>query len=334
MYHELANPKTIQFLEAHAELKKFAREMCHKFNVFVMSHDGEITKHWQSAGDVTSSLRVILTKQNGLPFCVIDSQKCVDRSGKSAINYGVSSPMISKNKGRGSDRMYRESMNMKALLKTLQKDYDDNAIALDLNYFFRERNIQGDIVGLSAQNCKLKWRNGIDTSREEAEALVKYLFEGIKINDRITYDLKRKYDNFNDEQVRAEKATEIAKRFWSKCYVMVKLDHCPAVVAQATLTGGKEIQVHDGVKCYADMDEIYKDYPDFVVSLKMFNTRNQVEKQMRQHAGVDPYPIYNQIPIGFNKLDDDLDVFATKERWNGLLGMTDCQIVIVPVAVA
>ena len=150
----------------------------------------------------------------------------------------------------------------------------------------------------------------------------------------MTQNLKKKYDTFNSEMQKAAKAIDIAKRFWTKCYVLIKPNFCPAIVAQVTLCQGKENHVHDGVKCYSSMDDIYKDHPDLVVSLKMFNTKNQIEKQTRRYQDTDLYPIYNQIPLNFNKLDDDLDVFATSERWDGFLGASECQIIVTPMVMA
>jgi len=344
MYHTLAHPSTIELTERNVPIKTLARELCHKFNLFVMSHDVETMK--QIKGTLEDPirqikyedrhLRLMLTKENGTPFCTIRASESEDKSGKSAINYVVTSNMISKHKGRGNDRKSRESINIKALMKSLQKDYDIYSYAISLDNFLKEQ-LQPDygIYRAARDICKVGWNDSVTVDSELSVDIFKFIFESTPFSEKTMDKLKGKYDDYLRVMRKREAAQEMADRFRTECYMVVRNKMCPAVVAKISIARDKEkeiteYKVHDEVKCYSSMDALSADLPDLAVSIKMFNTKNDVRNKSGEDSHM--FPIALDLPEGENKLDVDLDMFIESGDVHTYGKFGDYTAIIVPVA--
>jgi hypothetical protein len=350
MYHTLANTETIELTERNAPMKRLASELCHKFNLVVMSHDVESMERTRAGIDKEDAgvraryedraLRLLLTKQNGLPFCVIRTEASEDRSGDEAVNYVVSSPMIIKNKGRGSDRMTRESINIKALMKNLQKDYDSNVTLLHPEHRFNKLDLGYLLVRGAESVVKSGYGTTLTFSEAASRSILEQIFENKPLNQTVVDYLKTKYDDYQKSLAKKAQVQEIVDRFMTDCYVVLKHDFAPAVVSKVTLSKKivgndvkTDIRVHDGVKCYSDMDSLAEDHPDLALSVKMFGLRNEIDKNNSWAKPFDKklFPIANYIPNHHDKLDADIDVLAGHSTVSGYYNFSSCNMLLVPV---
>ena len=348
MYHTLANQTTKDLVESNASLKQLAREVCHKFNVQIMTHDPELidsarrspySDSERQARHERERTRLLLTKENGIPFCTINTNQGEDRSGNSANNYVVTSPMVHKEKGRGLDRMTRESIKIKSLMKTLEKDYDDKSGLLSLEYLFNNRIDLFRQVKQGADNiAKLGYTERLLFDSKTCESLLKQMFEGQVLNDSVVDYMKRKYEEHLSNQRKFEIANEISNRFLTECYLVLRYQFCPTVVAKVTLEKhiiGNDfkvkVKVHDEVKCYSSMNELSTDNTELAISLKMFMTRNETEVNKRTSPTEEFFPIAHELPWRMDKLDVDLDVLAYSNNYTGLGQFSHFQTFLVPV---
>jgi len=183
MYHTLANANTIEFIEQHLPVRQLARELCHKFNVFVMSHN-----------ENTNRKKVHLTRESGIPFCSIRTEYVENQAGEEVVKYIVESPMVQKDKGRGEDRHCRESINLRALLKTLEKDYDANGQELDFGFMFNERyKLFTRLEDRAERVFRVGWGSSISIDHDAALSVLKFFFEKEPINAKAQADLEAKY---------------------------------------------------------------------------------------------------------------------------------------------
>lgn len=347
MYHTLAHPTTIELTERNAPMKGLVRELCHKFNVFVMTHDldlmaattnNPIDDPVRQIRFEDRHLRLLLTRENGMPFCVtyIDHQ---EKDGKVVPCYNVISPMISKNKGRGSDRKSRESIHIKALMKSLEKDYDTGSRSLDLRYFLEHDVSAFPSICRSADSlAKIGWGNSISLGSDPTIGVLKYIFEDQPLSNEVRDKLKDEYNSYLKILSKKAMSKEISDRFVTDCYVVLRHYMTPAIVAKISfhkninsVTGetNVDIKVHDGVKCYADMDALAADLPDLAVSIKMFSTKNQIKTNTNRECSL--FPIATQLPNNEDKLDTDLDVYVENNGMSGFSNFGHYDLLITPV---
>jgi hypothetical protein len=302
MYHTLAHAKTIEFVEQRLPVKQLARELCHKFNVFVMSH----SEH-------THLGKVNLTRESGVPFCSIRTQYVENQAGKEVVKYVVESPMVQKDKGRGEDRHCRESINLRALLKTLEKDYDANGKELDLDFMFNERyKLFIKLEDRAERVHRVGWGSSVSIDSDAALSVLKYFFEKEPINDKAQAALEAKYKEHLVNADKKSKVVEFTNRFVTDCLLLVKYDNCPAVVAKVSFKMDEnnkiKLSIHDGVKCYAEESALAADYPELVITMKMFNTKNKVSDSNSE----DLYPIKSLVSDDEDRIDTDLDVLTIR----------------------
>lgn len=325
MYHTLAHPKTIDLVERDPSVKQLARELCHKFNLFVMSHDDQYTS---KGGDWP---RVMLTKNNGIPFCVIRTENTEDQAGKPAIKYIVTSPIIQKNKGRGPDRQSRESINLRALLKNIEKDWDANRNVIDIEQRIDDINLSRKIENGAEREFKIGWSDSVSISGNAVVAVFQYLFENKPIPEESKNIIENKFKQYLKEVDKRAKVDEVINRFLTDCLVLIKHNHCPALVAKISMkldeNNKVKVKIHDEVKCYSDESTLSADYPELTIAIKMFNTKNQLNPTTND----DLYPI-KSIVIDSDKLDTDLDVFTCDSSRYGFLNMSRYNLFLTPAA--
>jgi hypothetical protein len=325
MYHTLAHPKTIDLVERDPSVKQLARELCHKFNLFVMSHDDELS----SMGN--NHPRVMLTKNNGMPFCVIRTENAQDQAGKPATKYIITSPIIRKDKGRGADRQSRESINLRALLKNIEKDWSMNHDAMDIEQRIDDINLIRKIESAAERELKVGWSDSVSISGNAVVAVFQYLFENKPIPEESKNIIENKFKQYLKEVDTRAKVNEVINRFLTDCLVLIKHNHCPALVAKVSMkldeNNKVKVKVHDEVKCYSDESTLSADYPELTVAIKMFNTKNQLNST----ANDDLYPI-KSILINSDKLDIDLDVFTSDSSRSGYLCVSRYNLFLTPAA--
>ena len=325
MYHTLAHPKTIDLVERDPSVKQLARELCHKFNLFVMSHDDELS----SMGN--NHPRVMLTKNNGVPFCVIRTENAQDQAGKPATKYIITSPIIRKDKGRGSDRQSRESINLRALLKNIEKDWSMNHDAMDIEQRIDDINLIRRIESAAEREFKVGWNDSVSIGGDTAVAIFQYLFENKPISDSFKCHLETKYQQHLKEFDKKAKVREVVDRFLTDCLILIKHNHCPALVARVSMkldeNNKLKVKVHDEVKCYSNENTLSADYPELTVAIKMFNTKNQLNST----ANDDLYPI-KSILINSDILDIDLDVLTSDSSRSGYLCVSRYNLFLTPAA--
>lgn len=325
MYHTLAHPKTIDLVERDPSVKQLARELCHKFNLLVMSHDDQ---HISMGG---SHPRVMLTKNNGIPFCVIRTENTEDQAGKPAIKYIVTSPIIQKNKGRGPDRQSRESINLRALLKNIEKDWDANRNVIDIEQRIDDINLSRKIENGAEREFKIGWSDSVSINGSAVVAVFQYLFENKPIPEESKNIIENKFKQYLKEVDKRAKVDEVINRFLTDCLVLIKHNHCPALVAKISMkldeNNKVKVKIHDEVKCYSDENTLSADYPELTIAIKMFNTKNQLNPTTNN----DLYPI-KSIVIDSDKLDTDLDVFTCDSSRYGFLNMSRYNLFLTPAA--
>jgi hypothetical protein len=325
MYHTLAHPKTIDLVERDPSVKQLARELCHKFNLFVMSHDDELF----SMGN--NHPRVMLTKNNGMPFCVIRTENAQDQAGKPATKYIITSPIIRKDKGRGADRQSRESINLRALLKNIEKDWSMNHDAMDIEQRIDDINLIRKIESAAERELKVGWSDSVSISGNAVVAVFQYLFENKPIPEESKNIIENKFKQYLKEVDTRAKVNEVINRFLTDCLVLIKHNHCPALVAKVSMKLNEnnkvKVKIHDEVKCYSDESTLSADYPELTVAIKMFNTKNQLNST----ANDDLYPI-KSILINSDKLDIDLDVFTSDSIRSGYLCVSKYNLFLTPAA--
>jgi hypothetical protein len=302
MYHTLAHAKTIEFIEQQLPVRQLARELCHKFNVFVMSHDEDKNRK-----------KVHLTRESGTPFCSIRTEYTENQAGNEVVKYVVESPMVQKDKGRGQDRHCRESINLRALLKTLEKDYDDNGQELDLDFMFNERyKLFTRLEDRAERVFRVGWNSSISIDSDAALSVLRHFFEKEPINDKAQAALEAKYKEHLVNVDKRSKVIEFTNRFVTDCLLLVKYDNCPAIVAKVSFKVDEnnkiKLSVHDGVKCYAEESALAADYPELVITMKMFNTKNKVSDNNLE----DLYPIKSLVSDDEDRIDTDLDVLTIR----------------------
>jgi hypothetical protein len=301
MYHTLAHAKTIEFIEQQLPVRQLARELCHKFNVFVMSHEN------------TSRGKVHLTRESGVPFCSIRTEYTENQAGNEVVKYVVESPMVQKDKGRGQDRHCRESINLRALLKTLEKDYDANGKELDLDFMFNESyKLFTRLEDRAERVFRVGWNSSISIDSDAALSVLKHFFEKEPINDKAQAALEAKYKEHLVNVDKKSKVIEFTNRFVTDCLLLVKYDNYPAVVAKVSFKMDEnnkiKLSVHDRVKCYAEESALAADYPELVITMKMFNTKNKVSDSNSE----DLYPIKSLVSDDEDRIDTDLDVLTIR----------------------
>ena len=325
MYHTVAHPQTIDLVERDPSVKQLARELCHKFNLFVMSHDDELS----SMGN--SHPRVMLTKNNGMPFCVIRTENAQDQAGKPATKYIITSPIIRKDKGRGADRQSRESINLRALLKNIEKDWSMNHDAMDIEQRIDDINLIRKIESAAERELKVGWSDSVSIGGDTAVAVFQYLFQNKPIPEESKNIIENKFKQYLKEVDTRAKVNEVINRFLTDCLVLIKHNHCPALVAKVSMkldeNNKLKVKVHDEVKCYSNENTLSADYPELTVAIKMFNTKNQLNST----ANDDLYPI-KSILINSDKLDIDLDVFTSDSSRSGYLCVSRYNLFLTPAA--
>lgn len=341
MYHTLAQQSTIDLVENHPNLKALVRELTHKFNAYVMAHDASKIEKVSGSSDnvIRRNTHVLLTKENGLPFGVAFVGEGSDREGKIVPDYSFMSNIVVKAKGRGHDRTTRSSINMKALMKSLEKDYDNN---YDAQYALKS---VADALGYTTYQeakriAKVGWNDGsIGISNDLTKKILLERFEGIQLTEESVEKLRSAYKDLLKSREKCNLATEIMSRFLTQCYLVIRPEFCPAVVTKINLDhttdkdGDKDVKVtfHDEVKCYSTMDALAEAHNDLALSIKMFNTKHQID-QRQHYPEYALSPIYNDLPRHYDKLDADLDILAWDTNITGFGDFRRIDVLLIPIA--
>ena len=349
MYHKLANPETIELIEDNPLLKQFIREASYKFKVFAMTHDPDLLKsslrHVQDIKEERPAVyerykrhgtRVMLAYESGVPFGTVKVTNGHDKEGRSVDAISFCAEFVKKARGRGSERHTRDSISVKALIKAIKADIDENGeecFRSSAEYAFR------GLVNKAADVFNSRYSPSLRFSSEALINMMNHIRDKEQLDAMTTKELDVAFKQLEESKDRKNKILEVVRRYIGDCYYVTKQEHCPIVVSRITVQEDPnvpeglpyidakiKVTTHPDVKCYADIDELAKDCPDLVVSLKMFDVKiNDNDKIFSR-----PYPITQYVPY-LDKLDIDLDIFCTSNHQYGLNGFNSNTQMIVKI---
>lgn len=311
IYHALTPDSTKELVEGSGPLKAFVRELNYKFNVVVMAHDVEHAKHMFNGKEITNvkGIRFMMTKPDTTPVMIAKLVDGATKEGGWAQGYSISAPFISKDRSGSSDRSTRESINMKGLLKAIEKDMSVNpshATRFIADIFEETKRYIFNKHGA-------RYSSGVRLSEDTLKQVLSHFMESMVINASADNEIRKAYETCKRDQEQNTVAREMYNRFKEvKCHLLVVQDQMPARAYEVMCTGtGKDekIEIHGGVKCYTTIDELHADIPDLAISMKMFMTKNSESKKNKIDNDA-LFPIYNDVVSRNDVFDKDLDAVS------------------------
>jgi len=320
MYHTQAHPTAIQLVDSNPDLKHFVRELHHKFGAVVMSYDKRSDREFSC---------IMLTKENGMPFCVVRTQTGNKRDGTNAVEYTISAPFIQKDRGRSGERNTRESINLKSLIKLLEQDVKSNSHESSINKMIP------DIMHMIKESAKdhkgVRYNGDIRFHDDVAEELMLNVLEGVALSQKSTDKLTKTYQEYLEHKQGLKEAEEMFDRFYNTDnYLLIQYRHCPAVVVKVNLAKGNNatlFKVHPEVKCYSTMEQLAADFPDFAVSIKMYQTKRNISPDSTKTL----YEIGGYVPLYEDRYDPDLDFAQYYSNVSAYDGFDKFRAMITPV---
>jgi len=320
MYHTQAHPTAIQLVDSNPDLKHFVRELHHKFGAVVMSYDKRSDREFSC---------IMLTKENGMPFCVVHTQMGNKRDGTNAVEYTISAPFIQKDRGRSGERNTRESINLKSLIKLLEQDVKSNSHESSINKMIP------DIMHMIKESAKehkgVRYNGSIRFHDDVAEELMLNVLEGVALSQKSTDTLTKTYQAHLKHKQGLKEAEEMVDRFYNTDnYLLIQYRHCPAVVVKVNLAKENNatlFKVHPEVKCYSTMEQLAADFPDFAVSIKMYQTKRNISPDSTKTL----YEIGGYVPLYEDRYDPDLDFAQYYSNIAAYDGFDKFRAMITPV---
>lgn len=339
MFHAHAHPEAVRLVEQNPDLKLFIKELNHKFGVSVMSYDRERHNNLTENNPgltpperlrLEHSISVMVVKPDGTPFCVASVGEGANKNGDKMTEYNVMASFIEKDRGRGGDKHYRSSINLKALIKLLEKDFKHNNKSVFSEYIPLLLNFAEN----SAREEKdIRYRGGLRMSDSTLIELLRNKFEKEELSQKTIDEMDKAYKLYMKAEAAEVEVQEMVNRLCTEVYMLVQYKHCPASVAKVTIkqegVGDKQtkiVSVHPDVKCFSTMNELAAEYPDLAVSMKMFNTKHNLESKQNSM-----YEISNHKFGRKDKYDSDLDFINYYATFSDYGGFNKVDIIMVPV---
>lgn len=321
MYHDLLADVAKEKIESNGALKFYLRELCHKFKLKVFS-------------DYYSGRYLLLT-ENNVPFGVASLSTGQLRDGTETQGYDFIAPFVKKDRGRGSDRYTRTSVNIKNLLKTIESDIATRgAVGFSM---YATKDIYANFHNMAADAANMRYVRGISLSDKTATAVVMNYFNKEPLTSDAIEEFNKVYQRYCKEREAMENVEEACSRFVGNCYAVLRFLNSPVIVTKVNISKDRMLNVWSDLgKCYTTMNELAVDYPDLAVSLKMFYTKNE-KRIMDSQARIDipanhVCEINTYLPWGTNLIDTDLDVVTAENREYGLTPYSNMAYTFVPVA--
>lgn len=347
MFHTHAHPEAVRLVEQNPELQALIREINHKFGASVMSYDFYRYSNYVSdnfshlpVGDPIRlraewSIPIMLTRPNGLPFCVVHVSQGNNKNGDSVTEYNVTSQFISKDRGRGSDRHIRSSINLKMLMKLLEKDLKENEKCQFKEYIPAVLNTARG----SAMEAKgVRYQPSVRISEEAVLEILKSRFENGSLSQKVIDEMNKTYASYKKHLAGEVEVDDMIDRLFTEVYMLIQYRYCPVSVAKVTLKQEGQspnriniFSVHPDVKCFSTMDQLAAEYPDLVVSMKMFNTKHNFESEQSKMYESKMYEISNHKFTRKDKYDPDLDFVQFYSNLNYYCGFDKVDVIMVPV---
>lgn len=342
MFHTHAHPEAVRLVEQNPELQALVREINHKFSASVMSYDFDVYSRYVTDNfshlpvDDPIRLRtewsvpVMLARPNGLPFCVVHVDQTSKQNGDTVVQYNVRSPFISKDRGRGSDRHIRSSINLKMLMKLLEKDVN----ALD-KCQFKEHipSVLNTARGSAMEIKNIRYQASIRISEEAVLEILKSRFENVSLSQKVIDEMNKTYASYRKHLASEAEVDDMIGRLFTEVYVLIQYRYCPASVARVTLKQEGQspnriniYSVHPDVKCFSTMDQLALEYPDLAVSMKMFNTKHNFQNKQNKM-----YEISNHKFTRKDAYDPDLDFVQYYVNNHTYGGFNKVDVIMVPV---
>lgn len=324
MYHTQAHPTAIQLVDSNPDLKHFIRELHHKFGAVVMSYD---KRRYDDNPD--NIIPIMLTKENGMPFCVVYTRMGNKKDGTSAVEYTISAPFIQKDRGRGGERNFRESINLKGLIKILEQDIKSNSHESFIGEMIPR--IMHMIKEQAKEYKGVRYNGGVRFNDDVAEELMLNVLEGVALSQKSIDMLAKTYQAHLKYKQGLKEAEEMVDRFYNTDnYLLIQYRHCPAVVVKVNLAKENNatlFKVHPEVKCYSTMEQLAADFPDFAVSMKMYQTKHNISPDNTKTL----YEIGGYVPEYNDKYDPDLDFAQYYSNVAAYNGFDKFRVMITPV---
>lgn len=342
MFHTHAHPEAVRLVEQNPELQALIREINHKFGASVMSYDFDRYCNYVSnnfshlpVGDPIRlraewSVPVMLTQPSGLPFCAVYVDQTSNKNGNNVVQYNVMSQFISKDRGRGSDRHIRSSINLKMLMKLLEKDLKENEKCQFKEFIPSVLTTAHS----SARDVKgVRYTGSVRISEEATLEILKSRFENGSLSQKVIDEMNKTYMSYKKQEVDIEEVNEMVNRLFTEVYVLIQYKNCPASVAKVTLKREGQgpntvniFSVHPDVKCFSTMDQLAAEYPDLAVSMKMFNTKHNLESKQNKMYEISSHKFTRK-----DKYDPDLDFVQFYTGLNHYGGFDKVDVIMVPV---
>jgi hypothetical protein len=327
IYSHFSTNEAKTFVESDGGLKNLIKELNHAYGVSV----GSVYKQ-----------RISLVYPNGIPLGSVCTFSKESRNGESEKTYAFSGEFISKERGRGHDLYTRDSFKIKNLLKLIEKDRNGasfDGTRMDFSRI-KERfdGVPRDLYEGVNDSFDTRYAKSIELNRLTSIAMLKYFFDKEMVTDATTIkQLEEYYKRYKDWLSNTAKTNEVLKRFYDyKCYYIMAHRNMPPLVGTLnfvpkTNNDGYGIFLHDNMKGYSSIDAIAEDYPDLVVTYKMWLIQYENNPSRRlTDVESEPYDVTRMLPF-HNTFNEVMDVLTGSGNINGLCSHSNFRYLLTPV---
>jgi len=263
IFHRLCKQDTIDLVSVTPDLLRLVAELCQQFKVKVLDHNR----------DSDYKMRILLAENNGVPFGIAST----DQNNKGVLTYRFQAMFIEKARGRGTDRMSRESVKLPALMKLLKKDHEENYM-LSINQMLSRipEIIQDEIKKVVGAGRYMR-----DIGSDATKALLGFYTEQKMITDP---QIIKTIDEYilQLKQIDEKKAQLDSKMVEYKTDLHFMLECGNHTFIAGTLkydVTTNKYSLHEDVNCYASIEDLEQTQPQLMLSYKMYRTgvENKVE---------------------------------------------------------
>ena len=341
MYHEITTEKTKEYVEKYPEIKKGLMEICHALKFKVLTHNEmqmkQNTFEEEKLFGLTSpsaerrlrnQLRFLLVDKYNIPAGCFYVKDGSNKEGKNVIAYCFIASFIEKERGRGTDRHTRDSINISALVKMLKRDYTNGRTPEDIStnlghslYSMVESRIGNAVNGRYHR---------ISLSSETEKALVNMFFNQTTITDPdVLLDLHSAKKALENAAKDKQAFVEALEPFRKKVTFIVQHDECPMMVGTASVgPDDKTYLIHPEVNYYLSPDHLPEKYKQLLVDYKMWHINHEkpeIDKRIESKTA------FKVLPISNDGYDTNLGI-ATNSNYNRSLGgaFEDFRMFVVP----
>lgn len=343
MYHDNITEKTKAYVETYPEIKKALTELCHTFKYSVLSHNEYYMNTNYEGQDylsepnsalfkrVRNSLRFLLVDKYNAPAAVFYISETTNKTGETVDCYNFISDFISKERGRGTDRLHRESIKLPALIKLLKKDQKENG---DDEMFLRKivEEVKNKIFS-RIENAMNGRYHGLNLDNATERALIRMFFEQKIIdNPEVIRVLERAKKVMEREEADKKAKNEALEPFTKTIKFIMQFDECPMMIGSAFYDEGtKSYILHETVKYYSSPDDIPEEHAQLLVDYKMWAVKNVNESHIKS---IEQRTQFKVFPITQDEYDKDLGIVTGGGRLREFCDpFEDFRMFVTPVMV-